>query len=80
MRKLLGTIFLLILLYVGFCGIKVEINGTTYNIPPFISNFFKSDEGKKVGEEAKDLFDAAKNAVSNSIKVEESDSVVSEWY
>lgn len=37
MRKLIGTIVILLFLYVGFFGVE------RYNIPPFILNWFKSD-------------------------------------
>lgn len=72
MRKLLGTIFLLILLYVGFCGVKIEAGGKEYNIPPFISNFIHSDKGKEVGKEMKDVLKVTKEAITD---IADSDSV-----
>lgn len=67
MKKIIGLILTVLFLYVGFCGIEVRTSNKTYKIPPFISNFFKSDEGKKAvkaaGEELKTLKDTAVDAV-----------------
>lgn len=44
MRKLIGTIVILLVLYAGFFGIN------RFNIKPFIMNWIKSDEGKEAIE------------------------------
>lgn len=44
MRKLIGTIVILLFLYVGFFGIN------RFNIKPFIMNWIKSDDGKETIE------------------------------
>lgn len=44
MRKLIGTIVILLFLYVGFFGCE------RYDIPPFITEWLSSDNPKKLGE------------------------------
>ena len=44
MRKLIGTIVILLVLYAGFFGIN------RFNIKPFIMNWIKSDDGKETIE------------------------------
>lgn len=44
MRKIIGTITILIVLYLGFFG------SARFNIEPFILNWLKSDNGKKTTE------------------------------
>ena len=41
MRKLLGTIFILLLLYVGFFGIEIRTKNDSYKIKPFILNLIQ---------------------------------------
>lgn len=68
MKKILGSIFLLIIIYVGFCGIKVETGDKEYKIPPFIANFIKSDEAKEITNEAIDLGGEAVGNIKDSVK------------
>lgn len=44
MRKLIGTIVILLFLYVGFFGCE------RYDIKPFISEWLRSDKPEKLGE------------------------------
>lgn len=44
MRKLIGTIAIIFILYLGFFGSE------RFNVEPFIINWFKSDDGKQVTE------------------------------
>ena len=44
MRKLIGTIVILLVLYAGFFGIG------RFNIKPFIMNWIKSNDGKETIE------------------------------
>lgn len=44
MRKLIGTIVILLALYAGFFGIN------RFNIKPFIMNWIKSNDGKETIE------------------------------
>ena len=46
MRKLIGTIAIIITLYLGFFGYE------KYNVKPFIVNWFKSDNPSQVKEKA----------------------------
>ena len=46
MRKLIGTIAIIITLYLGFFGCE------KYNVKPFIVNWFKSDSPAQVKEKA----------------------------
>lgn len=38
MRKLIGTIVVILLIIVGFTGVNLKVNGTTFKIPPYIKN------------------------------------------
>ena len=49
MRKLIGTITIILVLYLGFFGSE------KYNIVPFIINWFKSDKPTKTAEKAKEI-------------------------
>ena len=49
MRKLIGTITIILVLYLGFFGSE------KYNIEPFIINWFKSDKPAKTAEKAKEI-------------------------
>lgn len=44
MRKLIGSIAIIFVLYLGFFGSE------RFNVEPFITNWFKSDNGKQVTE------------------------------
>lgn len=63
MRKLLGTIFILVILYVGFCGIEIKTGVSSYKIPPFITNALKSDGVKKASKELKQVQKNAGEAI-----------------
>lgn len=45
MRKLIGTIAILLVLYAGLFGIE------QFNIEPFIMNWIKSDDSKEIVED-----------------------------
>lgn len=49
MRKLIGTIAIILVLYLGFFGCE------KYNIEPFILNWFKSDKPAKTFEKSKEI-------------------------
>ena len=59
MRKIIGSIVIVIVILVGFTGIKLKINDKKFNVPPYISNLFKSNElkdtSKEVQEKALDI-------------------------
>ena len=38
MRKLIGTIVVILLIIVGFTGVNLKVNGTAFKIPPYIKN------------------------------------------
>lgn len=59
MRKLIGTIVVILLIIVGFTGVNLKVNGTAFKIPPYIKNVLndkkKIDEAKdKLTDEVKD--------------------------
>lgn len=59
MRKLIGTIVVILLIVVGFTGVNLKVNGTAFKIPPYIKNVMndkkKIDEAKdKLTDEVKD--------------------------
>lgn len=71
MRKLIGTIVIILVLWVGFFGCE------KYNIEPFILNWFNSEEPaklekkiKKVNKVLKEKEDTFKN-VTETIKIED---------
>lgn len=68
MRKLLGTILILLILYVGFCGIEIKTNVGSYKIPPFIVNIFKSDAAKQANKELKNVTENAVNIIKDDKK------------
>lgn len=61
MRKLIGTIVILLFLYVGFFGCE------RYNIKPFITEWLASDKPKELGKDIE--------AVSGKVK-DVADSVI----
>lgn len=67
MRKLIGTIVVILLIIVGFTGVNLKVNGTTFKIPPYIKNVVTD---KKKMEEAKKVFNTAKEKLSDEIKNE----------
>lgn len=65
MRKLIGTIVVILLIIVGFTGVNLKVNGTAFKIPPYIKNVVTD---KKKMEEAKKVFNTAKEKLSDEIK------------
>lgn len=65
MRKLIGTVVVVVAVLVGFTGLKLSVNGKKFNIPPYISNIFKSNElektSKEVQEKALDVVETVVN-------------------
>lgn len=62
MRKLIGTIVIILALYVGFFGCE------KYNIEPFIINWFKSDKPEKLKEKITKVKDVLKEK-EDSLKI-----------
>lgn len=67
MRKLIGTIVVVLLIIVGFTGVNLKVNGTEFKIPPYIKNVVTD---KKKMDEAKKVFNTAKEKISDEIKDE----------
>lgn len=67
MRKLIGTIVVVLLIIIGFTGVNLKVNGTEFKIPPYIKNVVTD---KKKMEEAKKVFNTAKEKLSDEIKDE----------
>lgn len=67
MRKLIGTIVVILLIIVGFTGVNLKVNGTAFKIPPYIKNVVTD---KKKMEETKKVFNTAKEKLSDEIKDE----------
>lgn len=67
MRKLIGTIVVALLVIVGFTGVNLKVNGTEFKIPPYIKNVITD---KKKMDEAKKVFNTAKEKISDEIKDE----------
>lgn len=67
MRKFIGTIAIIIVLYLGFFGCE------KYNVKPFIVNWFKSDSPAQVKEKANKIKDIV---VERDNVKEQTDSVV----
>lgn len=65
MRKLIGTIVVVLLIIIGFTGVNLKVNGTEFKIPPYIKNVVTD---KKKMEEAKKVFNTAKEKLSDEIK------------
>ena len=65
MGKIFSTIILLLFLYVGFCGVKINDD---IKIPPFIANFMKSDEGAELGKKAIDMGNETLDSMKESVK------------
>lgn len=62
MRKLIGTIVVILIIIVGFTGVDLKVNGAGVKIPPYIKNVI-SDE-KKI-DKAKEVFDTAKEKITD---------------
>ena len=69
MRKIIGTITIMVALYFGFFGCE------KYNVKPFIINWFKSDKPVQVKEKANKIKDIIIEKDKNHIK-EQSDTIV----
>ena len=67
MRKLIGTIVVALLVIVGFTGVNLKVNETEFKIPPYIKNVVTD---KKKMDEAKKVFNTAKEKISDEIKDE----------
>lgn len=57
MRKLLGTIFIILLLYVGFFGVEIRTQNNLYKIKPFILNLIKSKTVQDGCDKTKNFFE-----------------------
>lgn len=68
MKKLIGTIAIIITLYLGFFGCE------KYNVKPFIVNWFKSDSPAQLKEKANKIKDIIVEKDKNEVK-EQSDSI-----
>ena len=62
MRKMIGTIVILLFLYVGFFGCE------RYHIKPFIAEWLQSDKPEKLGKNIE--------KVSGKVNVEKGDKVI----
>ena len=71
MKKLIGTIAIIITLYLGFFGCE------KYNVKPFIVNWFKSDNPSQVKEKANKIKDIIVEKDKNEVK-EQSDSIIND--
>ena len=69
MRKLIGTIAIIITLYLGFFGCE------KYNVKPFIVNWFKSDNPSQVKEKANKIKDIV---VERDNVKEQTDSIIND--
>ena len=71
MRKLIGTIAIIITLYLGFFFFFL------YNVKPFIVNWFKSDNPSQVKEKANNIKDIIVEKDTNEVK-EQTDSIIND--
>lgn len=71
MRKLIGTIAIIITLYLGFFGCE------KYNVKPFIVNWFKSDSPAQLKEKANKIKDIIVEKDTNEVK-EQTDSIIND--
>lgn len=71
MRKLIGTIAIIITLYLGFFGCE------KYNVKPFIVNWFKSDSPAQLKEKANKIKDIIVEKDTNEVK-EHTDSIIND--
>ena len=71
MKKLIGTIAIIITLYFGFFGCE------KYNVKPFIVNWFKSDNPSQVKEKANKIKDIIVEKDKNEVKGQ-ADSIIND--
>lgn len=71
MRKLIGTIAIIITLYLGFFGSE------KYNIKPFIADWFRSDNAAQVKEKANNITDIF-NEKGKDVVEEQTDSIIND--
>ena len=71
MKKLIGTIAIIITLYLGFFGCE------KYNVKPFIVNWFKSDSPAQLKEKANKIKDIIVEKDTNEVK-EQTDSIIND--
>ena len=69
MRKLIGTIAIIITLYLGFFGSE------KYNIKPFIVEWLRSDNAAQVKEKANNITDIF-NEKGKDVVEEQTDSII----
>lgn len=62
MRKLIGTIVILLFLYVGFFGCE------RYNIKPFITEWLSSDKPKELGEDIEKVSGKVKDVADTVVE------------
>ena len=71
MRKLIGTIAIIITLYLGFFGSE------KYNIKPFIADLLRSDNAAQVKEKANNITDII-NEKGKDVVEEQTDSIIND--
>ena len=71
MRKLIGTIAIIITLYLGFFGSE------KYNIKPFIVEWLRSDNAAQVKEKANNITDIF-NEKGKDVVEEQTDSIIND--
>ena len=71
MRKLIGTIAIIITLYLGFFGSE------KYNIKPFIVDWLRSDNAAQVKEKANNITDII-NETGKDVVEEQTDSIIND--
>lgn len=74
MRKFIGTVVILLFLYVGFFGCE------RYDIKPFITEWLSSDEPEKLGKKIEKISDKVKETAGTIIEKGDKtiDSIVNE--
>lgn len=65
MRKLIGTIVVILIIVVGFTGVNLKVNDTGLKIPPYIKNVLND---KKKMDKAKEVFNDAKEKITEEVK------------
>lgn len=68
MKKFLGGVFIILLLYVGFCGIEIKTSVGQYKIPPFITNFLQSNAAKQAANEIKNVKDNVSKSLGDTME------------
>lgn len=69
MRKLIGTITIIVVLFLGLFGCE------KYNVKPFIVNWFKSEQSTEVKEKANKIKDIILDKGKETVK-EQTDSII----